>query len=313
MPTLNEAAYVQDALASLTQSPLPFPHEILVVDGGSGDGTCDLVQDCARRNPAIKLHHNPQGHQAAGINLAVRRWIDPACTILLRADCHARYPDNFAAQAVAALRRTRAVSVVVPVLAQGRTPTQRAIAAVLASPLGHGGAAHRRLGPSHFVDHGHHAAFDRAAFQAAGGYDDAFRHNEDAELDLRLRQAGGQIWLETAIPVTTFPRPNLAALARQYFRYGWGRAQTVAKHRTRPQFRQAAPVALVLINGLCLLLSALGYGWFAGGPLTYGAVVLLWCARLAPHLCLRATAAAMIMHHGWGAGFLARLCAAATT
>ena len=29
-----------------------------------------------------------------------------------------------------------------------------------------------------------------AAFRGVGGYDESFSHNEDAELDYRLRQAG---------------------------------------------------------------------------------------------------------------------------
>ena len=34
-----------------------------------------------------------------------------------------------------------------------------------------------------------------AAFRAVGGYDESFSHNEDAELDYRLRQAGYRIWM----------------------------------------------------------------------------------------------------------------------
>lgn len=42
MPVLNEAALITDALRSVTE--LPNIDEVIVVDGGSSDGTCGLVE-----------------------------------------------------------------------------------------------------------------------------------------------------------------------------------------------------------------------------------------------------------------------------
>ena len=103
-------------------------------------------------------------------------------------------------------------------------------------------------------------------------------------------------------------RATPAALARQYWLYGRGRARTVLKHRLRPQPRQLAPVFAVggLTPGLLLaplqpasLLLPAGYlGLLAGAS--------LWTAlrrRSATGLWVGPALAAM--HLPWGAGFVA--------
>ena len=123
-----------------------------------------------------------------------------------------------------ALARTGADSVVVPMDAVGVGCFQRAVAWVVDTPLGSGGSAHRGGKRSGFVDHGHHAAFKAARFRELGGYDEAFSHNEDAEFDRRLADAGGRIWLDADIRIGYFPRATPGALWRQYWNYGRARA-----------------------------------------------------------------------------------------
>ena len=187
---------------------------------------------------------------------------------------------------------------------------QRAIAAAQSSRLGNGGSAHRAKPRSGFVDHGHHAAFDRAFFLSVGGYDESFTHNEDAELDHRAQLAGGRVWMCADEPVTYFPRQRLGALARQYFRHGAGRARTLLKHRLKPRPRQMAPVVAL---GLCLagilllpflpVLSLLA--------LTYPLGCVAWGAAQAvtrrdPWM-LAAGPALVTMHLSWAVGFLRSL------
>ena len=85
--------------------------------------------------------------------------------------------------------RTKADSVVVSMNAEGSACLQRAAAAAQNSLLGNGGSSHRIRSDGRWVDHGHHALMTTAAFKAVGGYDEAFSHNEDAELDVRLTKA----------------------------------------------------------------------------------------------------------------------------
>src|SRR4029077_12194945 len=92
-----------------------------------------------------------------------------------------------------------------------------------------------------WVDHGHHALMTLEAFNAVGGYDETFSHNEDAELDARLTQQGYRIFLTGEVPIVYYPRRNPAALFRQYRNVGRGRARNFLKH-----CRNAKPRHLVL-------------------------------------------------------------------
>jgi succinoglycan biosynthesis protein ExoA len=78
--------------------------------------------------------------------------------------------------------------------------------------------------------------------------------NEDAELNQRILDSGGQIYLSKDIVVHYFPRESLAALAKQYFRYGRGRARTLLKLGRFPTLRPLLPFFLVS-GGAALLLA----------------------------------------------------------
>src|SRR5207248_7193295 len=131
---------------------------------------------------------------------------------LVRVDAHADYPPNYASTLIAEARRTGAASVVVAMETRGEGTFQRAVAAAQNSRLGAGGSPHRRVTPGRWVDHGHHALFRLDAFEAVGGYDEGFSHNEDAEFDLRLRQQGGRIWLTDKVRIGYHPRATPSAL-----------------------------------------------------------------------------------------------------
>jgi succinoglycan biosynthesis protein ExoA len=313
VPALNEEAYIEACLGSLVKQWPAAACEILVMDGGSQDRTVALVEAFAARHPApefpaIRALPNPRRIQSSAVNLAARL-ASPRATILVRADAHAHYPAGFIRRCVGDLLRTGATSVVVPMrnTAQAGRGVQRAIATAQSSRLGNGGSAHRARPRSGFVDHGHHAAFDRAFFLSVGGYDESFTHNEDAELDHRALMAGGRVWMCADEPVTYFPRKDLLALGRQYFRHGAGRARTLLKHRLRPRPRQMAPVVAL---GACLGGAALApvLPELAAVALVYPAACFGWGASQAvrrrdPWL-LAAGPALVTMHMSWAAGFL---------
>jgi succinoglycan biosynthesis protein ExoA len=192
--------------------------------------------------------------------------------------------------------------------AQPGQGVQRAIACAQSSRLGNGGSAHRVQPRSGFVDHGHHAAFDRAFFLSIGGYDESFTHNEDAELDHRAVRAGGRIWMCGEAPVLYYPRTTLRALAAQYLCHGRGRMRTLRKHGLRPRPRQMAPVAALLGCAAGVAAAPLVAPALLAAPLAYAALCCCWGALQAarqrdPWLVVSGPAL-MVMHMTWAAGFL---------
>ena len=306
LPALNEEAYIEAAISTILPTGVDFDYEVLVMDGGSTDRTVELVQAMSRQNSRIRVLDNVKRLQSAGVNEAARQ-AHPDSTVIIRADCHAIYPPNFVRRCISVLDINAVQSVVVPMKTVGTSAFQRAAAAAQNSVLGNGGSAHRRGTWSGLVDHGHHAAFDRAFFQAVGGYDETFSHNEDAELDFRIGQKGGRIWLDSENVVTYFPRKSLTTLARQYFKHGAGRARTIRKHAMRPKARQLAPVFILssFAGGIALipsssafLIPALGYS------LACCAVGAAQAVRQREASLLMMGPAAIAMHLGWATGFV---------
>lgn len=308
IPCLNEAAHIGDLLRRLAADPGCRRALIVVADGGSSDGTQAIVREWAQRDARIRLLDNPRRIQSAAMNLAVRN-LGEGLDVLVRVDAHCRYPDAYVETVVAALRRSGGQSVVVPMVTEGRRCFQKAVAAAQNSRLGAGGSAHRIGGESGFIDHGHHAAWLISAYRAVGGYDEAFSHNEDAELDARLIASGARIWFAADAPIVYFPRSSPGPLFRQYLAYGRGRAMTVQRHSTRLKPRQLLPL---LVAPACLASLAGPIFWPAAVPAAgWAAVCILYGIALSLRTrsaCAAASGpAAMIMHLAWSLGFIRQI------
>ena len=304
IPCLNEVAHLERLIGELLADAATSDALLVVADGGSTDGSREIVQRAAAHEGRVRLLDNPRRIQSAGVNDAVRRF-GGGRRWLLRVDAHAGYPPSFAAGLLAIADRIGAQALVVPMATQGVCCFQRAVAAAQNSVLGAGGSAHRKPGASGWVDHGHHALMHIGCFSAAGGYDETFSHNEDAELDARLVRTGARIWLAGDLAVTYYPRRNPGSLWRQYFGYGRGRARTLRRHRQRMKLRQILPLAVCPAVGLAALTPILP---LAGLP---AAAWALGCLGFGFGLCVLARdrcvvlsgPAAMIMHLAWSAGF----------
>lgn len=317
VPCLNEARHLPGLLQQLLSTRGAKELLIVVADGGSTDGSRDIVARLSAVEPRLTLLDNPLKIQSAGVNAAVRRFA-VGRTHLVRIDAHADYPEDFVARLMRAADATGAASVVVPLATRGEGCFQIAAAVAQSSRIGTGGAVHRVGGASGWIDHGHHALMRIEDFVAVGGYDETFSHNEDAELDIRLAQAGRRIWMQAELAVGYYPRATPSALFRQYFHYGRGRARTVHRHRTRLKPRQAAPLVVAPAVGLAILSAVLvPLNGIAALGMIPAAVWICVCVAAgamaggkARSLCgLAAGLAAMIMHLGWSTGFLCQAVA----
>ncbi|MGZ5971510.1 MAG: glycosyltransferase family 2 protein, partial [Polyangiales bacterium] len=115
------------------------------------------------------------------------------------------------------------------------------------------GAKYRGAANEGFVDTVFLGAFRRKVFETVGMYDPRAITNEDAELNQRIVDAGGKIYLSKEIVVHYHPRESFSALAKQYYKYGRGRARTLLKHKKLLSIRPALP--FLMVTGASALLA----------------------------------------------------------
>lgn len=308
IPALNEERHIETCIRSLMAGDarlLQVP--LIVADGGSTDRTVAVVERLKAEFPNLRLIHNPKRLQAAAINLAVVSESRPGTRYLVRCDAHSIYPEGFILSVATSLQETGAASVVIPMDAVGDTCFERANAWIVDTPLGSGGSVHRGGRTSGYVDHGHHAGFDIDMYRQVGGYDETFSHNEDAEYDERVAQAGGKIYLDAGIRIRYIPRGSVHRLAKQYFNYGKGRARNVRKHGQRLKIRQALPVfALLASTGgiVAAPLFAPALILPAGYMITLGLASITIAVSKRSPCGLLAGLISGTMHMSWAAGFL---------
>lgn len=305
MPTLNERSVIRDCLDSLLSQDYPSITEILVIDGGSTDGTRELAQSL---DPRVLVIDNPGVTAAAAMNVGLAA---AANDLIVRVDSHTIYLPDYVSRSVDSLHESGADWVGGPMRPVGLTSFGRAVAAVTTSRLGIGNGRFHYATEAVDAETVYLGTFDRRIVFDVGGYDDGDLQwaAEDQELAFRLRRVGRRIRIDPRIRSWYFPRQTPRALWRQYFNYGMCKASTLRKHRTLPYWRPLVPVALVTgcIGGAALTLATRQIRWSAiplGGYATIvgaGSLAVGADPGVAPH---RAATAFGICHWAYGLGFL---------
>src|SRR6185369_16546313 len=235
--------------------------------GRSTDKTRDILARLAAADPRIHMIDNPARLQAAGLGMMVKQ---ATGDIIVRMDVHCEYAADYVRKCVETLERTGADNVGGAQRAKAKTFFQRALCAALDSPIGTGGVKYRSADAEGFVDTVFLGAFRRKVFETVGLWDPGAITNEDAELNQRILDSGGQIYLSRDIVVHYFPRGDYKSLAKQYYRYGRGRARTLLKLGSFPTLRPLVPFALVAGGALLVTMPPL----WPVAPLAFAAYAL---------------------------------------
>ena len=316
MPVLNEAGYLEDAVASVLAQTYAGERELILALGPSTDSTPQIVARLIEAAPHIRLVENPGMDIPIGLNLAIRAARHP---VIVRIDAHTEIDPDYTRRGIETMLRTGAASLGGIMAAKGRSTFQSAVARAYNSRFGLGGGAYHGSAVEGPAESAYMGIMRKEALVSVGLFDESLRRGEDWELNHRLRGDGHLVWLDPALSVSYWPRNSPGKLARQFLSTGIWRGELVRRLGGRNPWRFFAPPILLaslvlsvvvavlqitgVVNGLPSVVLSLVYL----GPLLYLLLLVSIAATASGGRSLADRAslvvALAIMHLSWGAGF----------
>ena len=232
MPVRNDRAGLAELLSALAAQTKP-PDEVLVVDGGSTDGTLEEVEGWS--GAPLRLLVEPDATIAAarnaGISAAAHEWI--ACT-----DAGCRPAPGWLAAIDGARRDADFIAGVVVV--DGETPLERTLALThypstdeleRAGPLVR--VSQLLFGRRYESDRvgGGYMAFTRAAWRAVGGFPEDLDAGEDRAFSSAIVARGLRTLRVPEAAVHWRPPPTWRGNVRMFMRYSRGDVRIAGRGR----------------------------------------------------------------------------------
>jgi len=251
MPVKNEGAYIQRALESLIAQTYPSSKiEILVVDGGSTDATCSIVQRFTAQDSRIRLFAGTNANCPAAMNIGIRH---STGQIVAKIDGHGYIEPGFITLAVRCLTSDESIACVggriVPL---ATTPVEKANSYARFSTFGVGKGPYSGPESSRYVDTVQCGVYKKSDLVSAGSFDPMLQFGEDEEVNWRLIKAGKKILFHPDLRFHYYIRPTFKGIFKQYFNYGKARVLVIRKHPDFLKLKHCLPAALTIVLAVSL-------------------------------------------------------------
>ena len=236
-PTYNEAEYIEKVLNFFINAK-PTDKELLIIDGGSSDGTKKIVNDWTNKCSNIRLLENENKYVPFALNIGIKNSKgDP----IIRLDAHTEYAEDYFVQIIKTFNDTGADIVGGPMNAIGKTNFQIAVAHATSTVFGVGDSKIHKARYKGESDHVYLGAWRRKLFDEIGYFDERLKRNQDDEFHYRARSLGKRIYLNSEIKSFYYPRNSFSKLISQYFQYGLFKPIVLRKIKSEIKLRHIFP------------------------------------------------------------------------
>jgi succinoglycan biosynthesis protein ExoA len=315
IPVRNEEGFIARTLDAILAQDYPAARtEIIVADGMSDDRTRQIVIDYANRDPRLRMIDNPERTTPAALNAAIAA---AQGEVICRIDGHCEVAADFITENVRLLQEHPEAWIVGgPIVHAGTGLFGEAVAIAMSHPLGVGMASHRFPNYEGYVDTVQFPAFRRWVFDRIGLFDTTLVRTEDDELNYRVTQDGGRMFVSPRVRYVYYVRDRIGNLFRQYFQYSFWRIPVMRKHKKPTTVRQVVPLLFfVTLSGL--LIASIGLREPLAGailPIVYLAAMMWLGISIIPRKGLRIASlvpvAVVTMHVAYALGMAYGLSAA---
>lgn len=219
MPIYNEEKYMKNCIESLLLQDYPKNlMEWIFVDGMSSDNTVELIKKYKERYPEmIKIMANPNKTVPYAMNIGIK---EAKGKYIVRLDAHADYSKDYISKCVYYLETTDADNVGGVAETKSKGFVGNAIAKMLSSRFGVGNSDFRTNGESGYVDTVPFGAFRKEVFEKWGGYDERLTRNQDNEMNYRIRNNGGKVYLSSDIKLSYYCRDSIKGISNMALKNG---------------------------------------------------------------------------------------------
>ena len=262
IPARNEENFIKKCIESFLTCDYPKELiEVIVVDGMSDDRTREIVTEISGRDDRVLLVDNERKITPVAMNLGIKA---SKGDYIFFSGAHSEMPSDYISKCIKHAIESGADNVggVMKTEPRVKSAVGIAISKVLSSPLGVGGAKFRTgVSKPTEVDTVPFGCYKREVFDRIGYFNEKLVRNQDIELNLRLKRAGGKIVLFPDIELTYYSRSTFKELWKNNFGNGfWVIAG--AKDAALPfSKRHLVPLFFTVFLTLGLLISPMSSIW----------------------------------------------------
>ena len=304
VPCYNEYNYITPFLKNIESQTLPFSTELIIIDGGSTDGTIDILKNYKTSKFKFRLIEHNKKFVPISLNLGI---LSSKGDIIIRLDVHTIYDNNYIYNSVKLLLKYNYQCVGGPWRSNHSSFLQKAISFAFQSKICSGGALSRDINYSGFVDSVYLGCWKKDYLVNIGLFDERLIRNQDDELCLRIRNNGGRVYQHKSIKSYYYPRSKYSCLFNQYFQYGFWRHKTQCYTNRLSMFRHLLPVFITLFLLFSIILVFNKFYIFIYLYISFYLcpilITLLYGCKSLLLLPFSLTAV-LIMHHSYGIGYI---------
>ena len=197
IPILNERDHIEKCVESVINSTKNISDmELFLIDGGSTDGTLDILSTLSSKYNFIKVLHNEKKMIGAGINIGINH---SKGDYIVRLDAHAIFPDGYIEVLLKAIKNADRdivnIGGALTTLPSENDIIAKSIAIALSSRIGVGNSPFRvaEIEEPKFVETVPFGIYRKEVFKDLGLFNENVPRSEDLELSQRIINSGNRI------------------------------------------------------------------------------------------------------------------------
>jgi succinoglycan biosynthesis protein ExoA len=213
MTVLNEAGSMSTIIKNLL-SQSRKPDEIVIVDGGSRDGTIDRIQKLSQEEGSIRLIIQKGANISQGRNIAIRNAIYP---LIAAIDGGCRPDRMWLEKLIEPLERDASVDAVKGIFKSEPHNNFEYLSGLLTVP-----DSQNEIDEESYPMTGRSSAFRKSLWEKTSGYPEWLYTAEDTLFEEKLRKMGAKILLARESIVYWRPRRTIRKMGKMFYLYGRG-------------------------------------------------------------------------------------------